>query len=91
MKTSIVIPSIAALLALLTFTASGQSPETKIEVGAQSTSLTLFHPDFFGDLTQPGFGGRVIYNFTRVSMPIFRRPPETRHNFQFNAGIGFRF
>jgi hypothetical protein len=65
-KTSIVIPSIAALLSLLTFTASGQSPETKLEVGAQSTSLTLFHPDFFGDLTQPGFGGRVTYNFTRV-------------------------
>ena len=54
------------LLALMTFTAIAQSPETKLEVGAQSTSLTVFQPEFFGDLTQPGFGGRVTYNFTRA-------------------------
>jgi hypothetical protein len=36
----------------------------------------------YGEYAVPGFP---------VSMPIFRRPPETRHNFQFNAGIGFRF
>jgi hypothetical protein len=26
-----------------------------------------------------------------VSQAIIRRPPETRHNFQFTAGVGFRF
>ena len=65
-KISIVIPSIVALLALIAFKANAQSPETKLEVGAQSTSLTIFQPEFFGDLTQPGFGGRVTYNITRT-------------------------
>lgn len=66
MKISIVILSIVALVALIAFKVNAQSPETKLEVGAQSTSLTIFQPDSFGDLTQPGFGGRVTYNFTRV-------------------------
>lgn len=26
-----------------------------------------------------------------VSLPIVRRPPETHHNFQFTAGVGWRF
>ena len=26
-----------------------------------------------------------------VSNAIIRRPPETRHNIQFTAGVGFRF
>ena len=26
-----------------------------------------------------------------VSLPILRRPPETHHNFQFTAGVGWRF
>jgi len=25
------------------------------------------------------------------SLPLLRRPPETKHNFQFSAGVGFRF
>src|SRR6185437_10543570 len=37
----------------------------KIEIGVQSTSLTLFHPDFPGDETAAGFGGRVTYNINR--------------------------
>ena len=54
------------LLTLIAFAAMavGQTKE-RIEVGVQSTSLTLFHPDFPGDDTQPGVGGRVTYNFNR--------------------------
>lgn len=55
------------LLTLITFTsvAFAQGQKEKIEIGVQSTSLTLFHPDFPGDDTQAGFGGRVTYNFNR--------------------------
>lgn len=45
--------------------AVAQSKKDKIEIGVQSTSLTLFHPDFPGDETQAGFGGRVTYNINR--------------------------
>ncbi len=31
----------------------------------QTTSLTLFAPDFPGDVTNTGVGGRVTYNFNR--------------------------
>ena len=65
-KRCIVIPSTAVLLALTIFTANAQSPETKLEIGGQATSLTIFHPDFTGDITQPGFGGRITYNITRA-------------------------
>jgi hypothetical protein len=46
--------------------AVAQSKKDKIEIGVQSTSLTLVHPDFpsFDD-TQAGIGGRVTYNFNR--------------------------
>jgi len=32
-----------------------QTPDSKLEVGAQVTSLTLFRPDGFGDFTEMGF------------------------------------
>ena len=62
MKTSIYL-----LLAVVTFTsvAVGQSHKDKLEVGVHSTSLTVFDPDFPGDVTQGGIGGRVTYNINR--------------------------
>ncbi len=36
----------------------------------------------YGEYLAPGFF---------LSQSIIRRPPETRHNFQFTAGVGFRF
>ena len=58
---------IPLLLAIVTFAsvAVAQSTKDKIEIGVQTTSLTLFHPDFSFDETQTGFGGRVTYNFNR--------------------------
>ena len=55
------------VLTLITFAsvAVAQSKKDKIEIGVQSTSLTLFHPDFSFDDTQAGIGGRVTYNFNR--------------------------
>ena len=62
MKTSILL-----FLALIAFAsvAVGQDHKDKIEIGVHSTSLSLFHPDFPGDETYAGFGGRVTYNFNR--------------------------
>jgi hypothetical protein len=58
---------IPLLLTVVTFApvALAQSTKDKIEVGVQTTSLTLFSPDFSFDETQPGFGGRFTYNFNR--------------------------
>src|SRR5215510_12226363 len=55
------------LLTIATFVpvAVAQSKKDKIEIGVQSTSLTLFHPDAPFDETQAGFGGRVTYNINR--------------------------
>jgi len=55
------------LLTLITFAsiAVAQSKKDKIEIGVQSTSLTLVHPDFSFDDTQGGIGGRITYNFNR--------------------------
>ncbi len=36
----------------------------------------------YSEFPHPGFS---------VSMALLRRPPETHHNFQFSAGVGFRF
>ena len=44
----------------------------------------------FGD-TIIKYGEYKVQGFAAVTMPIFTRPAETRHNFQFNAGLGFRF
>jgi hypothetical protein len=59
--------SICLLLILFTLTsvAAAQNKKDKIEIGVQSTSLTLFHPDFYGDETYAGVGARVTYNFNR--------------------------
>jgi len=43
----------------------------------------------FGD-TIIKYGEYVVSGFS-LSGAIVRRPPETRHNFQFTAGLGFRF
>ena len=57
-----------ALLTIITFAsvAVAQSTKDRIEIGVQTTSLTLVQPDFptFDD-TQTGIGGRVTYNFNR--------------------------
>ena len=53
-----------SFLILSTQSAIAQSTESKIELGPQFTSLTLFD-EFGGDVTEPGFGGRVTYNLNR--------------------------
>jgi hypothetical protein len=54
------------LLTVFMFTslAVAQDKE-KVEIGVQSTSLTIFQPDFSFSDTQAGVGGRVTYNFNR--------------------------
>lgn len=48
-------------------------------------------------MTRMDFGDTIIRYSERQTLgfglflQIVRRPPETRHNFQFNAGVGFRF
>lgn len=61
MKTIILLLTVITLVSV----AVAQSKKDKIEIGVQSTSLTLFHPDFPFDDTQGGIGGRVTYNFNR--------------------------
>lgn len=58
---------IPLLLLVITFpsVAVGQSKKDKIEIGVQSTSLTLAHPELPFDDTQGGVGARVTYNFNR--------------------------
>jgi hypothetical protein len=58
---------ISLLLTVITFASVvvAQSKKDKIEIGVQSTSLTLVQPDFPVDDTQTGIGGRVTYNFNR--------------------------
>ena len=58
---------IPLLLTVISFAsvAVAQSKKDKIEIGVQSTSLTIFPPDFAFDETQAGIGGRVTYNFNR--------------------------
>src|SRR5689334_14889873 len=55
------------LLTVVTFAsiAVAQDKKDKAEIGVQSTALTLFAPDFPGDVTSSGVGGRVTYNFNR--------------------------
>jgi hypothetical protein len=61
-------PCIPLLLTVLAFAsvAVAQSTKDKIEIGVQTTSLTLVQPDFspFDD-TQLGIGGRFTFNFNR--------------------------
>ena len=42
-----------------------QDKKDRLEIGVQTTSLTLFSPDFGFDVTNTGVGGRVTYNFNR--------------------------
>jgi hypothetical protein len=58
---------VSLLLTVITFAsvAVAQSKKEKVEIGVQSTSLTLVHPDFSFDGTQAGIGGRLAYNFNR--------------------------
>lgn len=58
---------ITLLITVISFAslAVAQSKKDKIEIGVQSTSLTLFPPDVSGDQTQAGIGGRVGYNINR--------------------------
>lgn len=55
------------LIAVITFAsvAVAQSTKDKIEIGVQSTSLTVFYPDAPSDATKAGIGGRITYNFNR--------------------------
>ena len=58
------------ILLLLTLVMSAsvavaQSTKDKIEIAVQTTSLTLTNPDFAGDETQGGVGGRFTFNFNR--------------------------
>jgi hypothetical protein len=57
-----------------------------IELYASRRIVTRFD---IGD-TIIKYGEFVGEGFT-LSRNILRRPPETRHNFQFTAGVGFRF
>ena len=59
--------SITLLITVITFAsvAVAQSTKDKIEVGVQTTSLTVFYPDIGFDDTKGGIGGRVTYNFNR--------------------------
>ncbi len=59
--------SVCLFLAVITFATVtvAQSKKDKVEIGVQTTSLTLFDPDFGGDHTRPGVGGRITYNFNR--------------------------
>jgi hypothetical protein len=58
---------ITLLITVISFAsvAVGQSKKDKVEIGVQSTSLTVFPPDIAGDETKAGFGGRVTYNINR--------------------------
>ena len=62
MKTSIYLFLVVVTLASV---AVGQPHKDKLEIGVHSSSLTVFDPDFVGDITHGGFGGRVTYNFNR--------------------------
>ena len=59
---------IALLLTVAAFAsvAVAQSTKDKIEIGVQTTSLTLTNPDFTTfDQTEAGIGGRFTFNFNR--------------------------
>lgn len=58
---------ILLLLIVITFAsvAVAQSAKDKIEIGVQTTSLTIVHPQLPFDDTQGGIGGRFTFNFNR--------------------------
>ena len=58
---------ITLLITVITFAsvAVAQTTKDKIEIGVQSTSLTVFPPDTPFDETKGGIGGRFTFNFNR--------------------------
>ncbi len=61
-------PCIVLLLTIVTLAsvADAQSTKDKIEIGVQTTSLTLVNPDLpTFDSTHAGIGGRFTFNFNR--------------------------
>ena len=85
---------ITLLITVISFAsvAVGQSKKDKVEIGVQSTSLTVFPPDIAGDETKAGFGGRVTYNINRsiaAQAEINLLPSETTRvyiRWQHNSG-----
>lgn len=65
MKTQFLTPSLILVLTFFSLT-QGQSTKSKIELGVQGTSLTIFPPEVFDDVTQLGVGGRATYNFNNI-------------------------
>jgi hypothetical protein len=61
MRTLILLLTIITLASVTV----AQSKKDKLEIGVQTTSLSIFHPDIPSDDTQGGIGGRVTYNFNR--------------------------
>ena len=57
---------IPLLLTVITFAsvAVAQNKKDKIEIGVQSTSLTVVHPDFSFDETQPGSAPGLLITST---------------------------
>lgn len=55
------------LITIFTFAsvAVAQDTKDKIEIGVQTTSLTVFHPGLVFDETKGGVGGRFTFNFNR--------------------------
>jgi hypothetical protein len=100
MKTSIYLFLTVAIFASV---AVAQDKKDKVEIGVQSTSLTLFSPDFPGDVTNTGVGGRVTYNFNRsiaaeAEINFFPQKQFVLQSFtsgaiqaQFGAKLGKRF
>jgi Outer membrane protein beta-barrel domain len=80
-----------------------QSETPKLEAGVQLTSLSLSQQDYFGNNTEPGFGGRITYNFTNKlaaeaeinfypNHNVFRAVGEGRAlQGQFGIKVGKRF
>lgn len=61
-------PCIVLLLTIVAFAsiADAQSTKDKIEIGVQTTSLTIVNPDLPSfDATENGIGGRFTFNFNR--------------------------
>src|SRR5688572_8797499 len=95
---------IPLLLTIITFASISvaQSTKDKIEIGVQSTSLTLFNPDFPFDETQGGVGSRVTYNFNRSiaaeaeinffpQKPLILNADGSAIQAQFGVKLGKRF
>ena len=59
------LPHQVLIITLLILTAGTVRTQSvsKVEVGPQITTLTVFPPGGFGDNTEPGFGARFSFNF----------------------------